>query len=286
MPSASDCDKQRSSCGRPHLARTCPRLARPSTGRSAAWDLPMPPRSATARPSLGRIGKRRWCRAQKRQAASCYCDSSRPAPERSACRISGPTSRRLRRCAIASMASTTCRATSHSPTSTEFSAMTRGSPRRSRAPPTSTSTRSGIADGLIRLWELGATTNQLAVVTLAGNPAADDVVVHGSFAVAGTFPGAEAPFQLGTAQVALTWPDVADPSTLTVSASAGPGEDLLHFLNVDARKILSGLSQVRTWLGEFGASSVFDTQIPFAGHRTLGQVLDLATAFADQVTNL
>ncbi len=130
-------------------------------------------------------------------------------------------------------------------------------------------------DGLIRVYELDSDLTDLVSVTLAGNPSADDVILTGTFGVAALVPGLDAPFDLGDAKVALTWPDVTNLADVHLSAATSAGADLLHFLDVTASQWASGITELAGEIQAFSGVDVLGTKIPLL-NKTLGDVLTSA----------
>jgi 6-phosphogluconolactonase (cycloisomerase 2 family) len=61
---------------------------------------------------------------------------------------------------------------------------------------------------------------------------------------------------------------------------------LLSFTNLGSQDVLAGLTRLGNFLDQFRNSSVFQTQIPFTNGETLGDVLNLGTAFNNLVDQL
>ena len=80
--------------------------------------------------------------------------------------------------------------------------------------------------------------------------------------------------------------DIAQlPDVLSRLDIVGDVTDFIDFDGMSPEAMLGLLVQLGQWLGAVSGSSVFEQQIPFTD-RTVGEVVDLATAYADQVTGL
>ena len=130
----------------------------------------------------------------------------------------------------------------------------------------------GATDGLIRLYELNTLSAGMATASLEGNPAADDVILTGTFEVSAVLPGDAPPFTLGNAQVTFKWADVTDPATVDVSASLGPGQDLMNFLQTTSSQIVSGLTALSTFTQQVASNDLLAEKLPFI-NKSLGDIL-------------
>ncbi len=129
----------------------------------------------------------------------------------------------------------------------------------------------GVTDGLIRLYELRS-VSELFDVTVTGDPTVDDVVLNVTAEVAALLPSGIPPFTLGNAQVTARWADVTDPATLTVTASAGPGQELLNFLEATTTQIVSGISNLAAFTNQIAGIDLMAVKIPLVD-KTLGEIL-------------
>ena len=64
--------------------------------------------------------------------------------------------------------------------------------------------------------------------------------------------------------LAINWPDISDPSTLSVDLPEGL-LDLGNFNNMDAGQFVSLLGQLTSFLGDFGNSTAFAVDVPLVG---------------------
>src|SRR3990170_2745456 len=145
------------------------------------------------------------------------------------------------------------------------------------------------ADGRITLAELqGASIGSLASLTGSGSLDATlpVEVTLGGFSTAETINVSH--------PVNLEFPPPGPTIKATSGNVFGGGapdinlsdfEDLLDFDNLAPADVLNAVKQLGTWLNNFRDSSIFDTRIPFTQDKTLGDVLDFATAFADRITD-
>jgi len=133
-------------------------------------------------------------------------------------------------------------------------------------------------DNRLRVADLQAAVDSPSVLdgtldfVVAGS-ATDDVSLTVDARVAAVLPGDDAPFDLGAANVTFNWADIKSPSTVSLSAAAGPAQTLLDFLRVDAQQVLD---QIRS-LAEF--SVTFEgKEVPL-----LADTLDQIVAVADYI---
>ena len=131
----------------------------------------------------------------------------------------------------------------------------------------------GAADGLIRLAELTGEVDTFSTTTFQGNPTGPDVVLTADVEVAAQLSTGEPLFELGDAQITLTWADVTLPEQVTLNVSAGASADVLGFLQRSADNVLDGLSSVAGQLQEAAGIGIFATKIPILD-RTLGEIMD------------
>ena len=97
----------------------------------------------------------------------------------------------------------------------------------------------GAADGLIRLDELTGEVDTFSTTTLQGNPTGPDVVLTANVEIAAQISTGEPLFELGDAQITLTWADVTLPEQVTLNVSAGASADVLGFLQRSADNVLA-----------------------------------------------
>jgi hypothetical protein len=134
----------------------------------------------------------------------------------------------------------------------------------------------GLNDHVIRLNELASDVSSLAHTTLEGNPSGDDVTVEGEFAVSAVLPGGSEPFELADARLKITWADVNDISTATISASAGAGSGataLRDMIQTTSAQVLSGLQSAANWMRDIASQNILGTIIPLL-NKSLGDILD------------
>ncbi|HKI64387.1 MAG TPA: OmpA family protein, partial [Burkholderiales bacterium] len=124
-------------------------------------------------------------------------------------------------------------------------------------------------DGKLRLADLGTSLGASVAVSVAGDASADDVTLVASMSAAAIIPGIDA-IDLGGAQVTVAWADVTQPDTVSVSASAGLGQDLLDFLRVDVQQVIDQLDQVHQ------LADTLNIDIPF-----LSDAFDQIVGFVD-----
>ena len=98
-------------------------------------------------------------------------------------------------------------------------------------------------DGKLRLSDLGFSLGDKVDLSVTGNPSADDVVLGLEAHASAILPGIDA-IDLGNAQISLTWADVSQPTSVSVAATAGLGQDLIDFLSVDVQSVLDQISQL------------------------------------------
>src|SRR6266480_2016919 len=126
------------------------------------------------------------------------------------------------------------------------------------------------ADGLIRVPELEPESfSQLFSVNVKGDPTDglnDDLVLNGTFGVSATLPGVDSNIHLADADVTLAWANLADPTSVHVSASSSAGQSLINFLKVGAQDVLTELKGLRDQLDQLAHSDTVAIDIPFAGH--------------------
>ena len=128
------------------------------------------------------------------------------------------------------------------------------------------------ADGLIRLDELEGDIGTVATTTLQGNPTAPDVILTAKVAVAALADSNETLFDLGDAEIKLTWADVNAPEQMTFDVSAGPSEELLNFLQRSADGFLGGLSSAAGDFQQMAGVGLFAAKIPVV-NKTLGEIM-------------
>src|SRR5262249_9741803 len=86
-------------------------------------------------------------------------------------------------------------------------------------------------------------------------------------------PGSDdVPFDLGSAKVSVKWADVHDPSSVSVSASGGPGQDLLNFVQTSTSQIVNGLTDLSGWFQQMAGVNLLGTKIPLV-NKSLGDIL-------------
>lgn len=113
-----------------------------------------------------------------------------------------------------------------------------------------------------------------AVVT---DPTANDLILEGTFAAAPLFPGMEQAFALAEAQLTFAWPEAVNISNVQLTAAPGPDEDLLKFRNVTLAQWIDGLDRFIGFLESLRGTSYFDRDIPFAGNRSVADLLEFTT---------
>ncbi len=94
-------------------------------------------------------------------------------------------------------------------------------------------------DGKLRLSDLGLALGDKVDVSVSGSPTDDDIVLNAS--AHAEFGGVE----LGEAELTLTWADIAQPTSVGVSASAGFSQDLIDFLRVGPQQVLDQIAQIQ-----------------------------------------
>jgi hypothetical protein len=128
------------------------------------------------------------------------------------------------------------------------------------------------ADGLIRLVELDADLDKIVTTPLKGNPSGPDVSVTAKVQVAALLGSDEPLFDLGDAQIKLTWADVNLPEQVTLDLTFGAGQEALGALQRSVDGVLAGLSSVATQLQEVTGTGLFATKIPVLD-KSLGEVM-------------
>src|SRR5262249_42893178 len=118
-----------------------------------------------------------------------------------------------------------------------------------------------LADGKIRLNELGEITPALVSVDLIGDPGDglnDDVVLGGKFEVTAF------DFDLLDLDAQLRWPDINDLTTVQVKPTLGGGalESVVDFLNGNAGQIISGFTSVANTLQQTTGIDILGTKVP------------------------
>ena len=111
-------------------------------------------------------------------------------------------------------------------------------------------------DGKLRFEELLTDIPGLFDIDVSGNPAEDDVVLGISASVKPIIPGTTAEIDLGNAALELTWADVSDVSTVSVTATAGLAQDLIDFLRVGPQQVLDQLTTLREFSASFNGVEV------------------------------
>src|SRR5262249_2294164 len=100
----------------------------------------------------------------------------------------------------------------------------------------------------------------------------------GTYEVAPTTVGQSAPVKLNndpnaTAQVTLTWADVAAPQALAVTPDPDPAsQDLVRFLNVSSDQLTSGLLGLAGRFQTSAGQGLLGTNVPLIG-QSLGAIL-------------
>ena len=133
----------------------------------------------------------------------------------------------------------------------------------------------------IRLSELTtaltdpSTLGELASFAISGS-AVDDVVFTTGVGATAVLPWLDDPFDLGDAEITATWADVSMPETVSLSVSAGAGEDLIGFLDVTAERVMEGLETVKNMLEQFSVD------IPEV-NQTLDDLLQFVEGFEERI---
>src|SRR5262249_26564782 len=140
--------------------------------------------------------------------------------------------------------------------------------------------------GKIRPGDLGPALADSADVRLHGGPspgaATPGLQFTGTVAVSAPEPGPSAPLSPARAPVALTRAAPPGVSSVTATASAAPGQDLLGFLHASPSEVVGMLQQVLGTFGSYTHSDVLGKTIPFTNEK-LGDVLDVASSFQHKV---
>ncbi|MBT5707662.1 MAG: hypothetical protein HOI66_15215, partial [Verrucomicrobia bacterium] len=133
----------------------------------------------------------------------------------------------------------------------------------------------------IRLSELTtaltnpSTLGDLASFGITGS-AVDDVVLTTGVGAAAVLPWLDDPFDLGDAEITATWAEISNPESVSLSFSAGAGEDLIGFLDVTAERVMDGLEAVKDMLEQFSVD------IPEVD-QTLDDLLQFVEGFEENI---
>ena len=130
--------------------------------------------------------------------------------------------------------------------------------------------------GKLRFADLAGPIVQFLDVSVTGDPAQNDVILHARAHAQGIDLGSGS-IDLGNAEITLTWADVTQATSVNVSASAGLGQDLLDFLRLKPEELLD---QLRT-LQDFSAS-FNGVEIPLL-QDSLGEVIDVLETIKEQI---
>ncbi len=141
---------------------------------------------------------------------------------------------------------------------------------------------SGQLDGRIRLFELTDDPDSVFDVSVAGG-GVQDLVLTAGFTVGVTDLGGEPLFDIGTATVKLTWPDINNPLRVRFEAVGGPAEILTRFLNFRPDEVIRELRRWTNYLKQLSSSALLDVELPFGGGIRVGANLDFSTAFIDDL---
>ena len=98
--------------------------------------------------------------------------------------------------------------------------------------------------GKLRFSDLAGPMASFLDVNVTGDAVEDDVVLRASATVSAIDLGADS-FDLGGVEVTLTWADINDPTTVSVTASAGLAQDLIDFLRVGPQQVLEQLQAMQ-----------------------------------------
>ncbi|HYW81155.1 MAG TPA: hypothetical protein VE890_16350, partial [Thermoguttaceae bacterium] len=109
--------------------------------------------------------------------------------------------------------------------------------------------------GKLRFADLAGPMTSFIDVSITGDGAQDDVVLRASATVGGIDFGSGG-FDLGGAEVTLTWADINDPTTVGVAASAGLAQDLIDFLRVGPQQVLDQLQTLQQFSVAFNGVEV------------------------------
>ncbi len=143
----------------------------------------------------------------------------------------------------------------------------------------------GVPDGKIRVFELLDSPAAFFHVTPpTGDPTRDDVTLTGDFTISAIGLDGEPLFDFGTINLALVWPDIAQPLKVKLDApSGGPAAILLDFLNWSPQEMLGELRRLLTTLGNFENTDLLNVEVPFTGGKKVGELIDFSQAFLNRV---
>ncbi len=141
---------------------------------------------------------------------------------------------------------------------------------------------SGLDDGLIRLEELISFNADFVDFTIDGNPDpadTDDLVLGANISVSALLPSQEAPFDIGSARIDLTWDDITQPFDVTPSVglesdgtpSVG-GQLLQKFLDFDVQDFTAKLSEFSDLFKAVTGHDALAIEIPLI-NKSLGDLL-------------
>lgn len=134
----------------------------------------------------------------------------------------------------------------------------------------------GTDDGVSRPNELATGLFNNATVDVNGTSPQADAVLTGTFFVSSVLPTIAAPFELAQAKVNLTWGNVTDISTLSLSVAPGAGSgaaQLIEYAKRGVSEVVSGLRSFAMSAKQLGKAGVLNVQVPLLG-KTLGQILE------------
>ena len=126
----------------------------------------------------------------------------------------------------------------------------------------------------VRLDDLFSSDGLAITASVRGDPTADDLTIVAAFSVAASIDSSDPLFTIADAQIEFVWADINDPFTIRVTARTSAGGGLLNFLNVHPTEILNQIGQYCQYLDQFRQTDLFQTKLPFAGDKTIGELLD------------
>ncbi len=142
----------------------------------------------------------------------------------------------------------------------------------------------GPTDGVIRVPEfLDAAPGALLGFGVTGQPnGTPDLVLDATIDVSALLPGLDGAIDLATANVKLSWANIAQSLDFGIAAGLDAGADVdefLRFLDLGSHDIVDRLTTLRDSL-----EGIFGAEIPYLSD-SVTEIVDLITAFQNKVLN-
>ncbi len=152
----------------------------------------------------------------------------------------------------------------------------------------------GVDDGLVRPADFAVySPSSLYAMQVNSAGGGKDVVLQAQFQVAALVPGGDAPFNLGSAGLQLTWADATDPTGIQFTPiPSGNGSILDQVFRNGGFKttdFFNGLADAADFLDQLTGQNLLTTKLPLV-NKSLGDILDANPAPLDlsgsQVTDV